>query len=424
MNIYKPKGVTNAAIVAFLPGEGFDFADASHFDGSNLAQSEKVIVITIQYRVGAFGFLSLNGISDGNMGLWDQIAALEWIRDNADAIGGDSSQITLFGRFTGSMSASLLMTSPILRNRSLFSRVILSSGIATRDWAISQNSNDMANNLLDKLSCKDVNCLMTADASKILSAGSYGWRPTVDGLIVSEDPLKEVTKKHISKGVHQVMIGSNQVDGTICLLTHFAMRSTFYPKIMADTLSQGDLLDLLKMDSAIYFNNHLDMEEALTDLIDRTENSLRQGYLDFCSRALIHKPSELFASALKSIDGVSVYQYRFGQRAPKSVHPSFIKTAGHGDDIIYSFGLAEKETPEGQLASSFMSYLSSFIKTGNPGSSWESEKIRFINFNTERNSTSLNDIESCTFDRKSSNIASFYTTHDYSSWQLVNSLSL
>lgn len=424
LNIYKPKGVTNAAIVAFIPGEGFDFADASHFDGSALAQSQKVIVVTIQYRVGAFGFLSLAPIADGNMALWDQIMALEWIRDNADAMGGDSSRITLFGRFTGSMSASILMTSPVLRNRSLFSRVILSSGIATKDWAISSNSNEMAANLLEKLNCPDVNCLMTADASKILTAASYGWRPTVDGSIVAEDPIKQVTKKHISKGIHQVMLGSNQMDGTICLLTHFAMRSQFYPKIMADTLSQGDLLDLLKLDSAIYFNNHLDMEEALTDLIDRTEDSLRQGYLDFCSRALIHKPSDLFASALKSIDGLTVYQYRFAQRAPKSVHPSFITTAGHGDDLIYAFGLPEKDTPEGQLSSSFMSYLASFIQTGSPGSPWKDDKIRFINFNSERNATSFNDIDSCTYDRKSSNVVSFLSTHDYSSWQLVNSLSL
>ena len=427
LNIYRPRGVENAAIVAFLPGEGFDFADASQFDGSHLASSQNIIVITIQYRVGVFGFLSLKGVADGNMGLSDQITALEWIHKNAKSFGGDASRVTLFGRFTGSMSASLLMTSPALRDKSLFSRVILSSGIATRDWAISSNSNEMVNNLLNKLNCKDADCLMTADANKILAAASYGWRPTVDGLLVTDEPIAAASKKFISKGVTEVMVGTNAMDGTICLLTHFAMRSPFYPKLIADTLSHGDLADLLAIDSAIYFNNKINMEEAIADLLERTDVSLRQGYLEYCSRSLIHKASESFARVLKSMPHLQVYQYRFSQRAPKSVHPSFINTAGHGDDLIYAFGLIDSQSHESSLAQSFMRYLASFIQTGTPGDSWLTDKIRHINLNTERNATSsssLDDIDSCTYDRKSSNVISFLSTHDYSSWQLVNSLSL
>lgn len=427
LNIYRPRGVENAAIVAFLPGEGFDFADASQFDGSHLASSQNIIVVTIQYRVGVFGFLSLKGIADGNMGLSDQITALEWIHKNAKSFGGDASRVTLFGRFTGSMSASLLMTSPALREKSLFSRVILSSGIATRDWAISSNSNEMVNNLLDKLNCKDADCLMSADSNKILAAASYGWRPTVDGLLVTDEPIASASKKFISKGITEVMVGTNAMDGTICLLTHFAMRSPFYPKLIADTLSHGDLADLLAIDSAIYFNNKINMEEAIADLLERTDVSLRQGYLEYCSRSLIHRASESFAHVLKSMPQLHVYQYRFSQRAPKSVHPSFINTAGHGDDLIYAFGLIDAQSQEASLAQSFMRYLASFVQTGTPGDSWSTEKIRQINLNTERNvtsSTSFDDIDSCTYDRKSSNVISFLSTHDYSSWQLVNSLSL
>ena len=104
------------------------------YDGTVLA-SRGVIVVTINYRLGAMGFLSHPELtaesphhSSGNYGLLDQIAALQWVQQNIAAFGGDPANVTLFGESAGSIDATTLMASPLTKN--LFRRVIAESGPA------------------------------------------------------------------------------------------------------------------------------------------------------------------------------------------------------------------------------------------------------------------------------------------------------
>ena len=113
---------------AFQAGSG----SASFYDGANWA-SAGVVLVTLNYRLSTLGFLALAELGEenldgasGNYGLLDQIAALEWIRDNIAAFGGDPGCVTLFGVSSGASSASLLVTSPAARG--LFHRVIAESG--------------------------------------------------------------------------------------------------------------------------------------------------------------------------------------------------------------------------------------------------------------------------------------------------------
>ncbi len=106
----------------------------SGYNGSVLA-SQGVIVVTINYRLGAMGFFSHPELtaesshhSSGNYGLLDQIAALKWVQENIAAFGGDASNVTLFGESAGSIDATTLMTSPLTTG--LFRRVIAESGTA------------------------------------------------------------------------------------------------------------------------------------------------------------------------------------------------------------------------------------------------------------------------------------------------------
>ncbi len=104
------------------------------FDGSALAERGDVVVVTLNYRLGALGFLHLADVlgpdfpSDANCGHLDQIAALEWVRDNIAAFGGDPSNVTVFGESAGAMSIAALLAIP--RARLLFRRAILQSGAA------------------------------------------------------------------------------------------------------------------------------------------------------------------------------------------------------------------------------------------------------------------------------------------------------
>jgi carboxylesterase type B len=106
---------------AFLTGTG----SAPIYDGARLASSGDVVVVTLDYRVGAWGFLHDPSLGPANRGLLDQLAALEWVRDHAHALGGDPARITVFGESAGAGSIVSLLAMP--RARGLFQRAIVQS---------------------------------------------------------------------------------------------------------------------------------------------------------------------------------------------------------------------------------------------------------------------------------------------------------
>ena len=228
--------------MVWFAGEGFDFADARQFDGTYLASLGQVIVVIVQYRVGVFGFLHDESLASGNMGLWDQIEALKWVKRNIHAFGGNSKSITVFGRFSGSMSISYLLASPFLRfgqDLPLFNRAILMSGIAVGEWALETKQYKKASKLIHSLGCDRHNaskCLLKSNSDLILSKAGYGWRPSLDFLLIEDEPLKVLAKGRLAKGVNQIMIGSTESDGSLCLLQWFAAKSSFYYKMITNKI--------------------------------------------------------------------------------------------------------------------------------------------------------------------------------------------
>lgn len=118
-------------VMVWLPGGGMISGSANQYDGTRLASRGDVIVVTVNYRLGALGFLSApaldaGGAESGNYGLLDQNAALRWVRRNAAALGGDPRQVTVAGQSAGSRSICAHLASPAARG--LFQRAILQSG--------------------------------------------------------------------------------------------------------------------------------------------------------------------------------------------------------------------------------------------------------------------------------------------------------
>jgi para-nitrobenzyl esterase len=142
LNIWSP-GLDDARrpVLFWIHGGAFNVGSGSQspYDASKLAIKGDVIVITFNYRLGVFGFLRLKEItggkipSTGNEGLLDQIAALEWVRKNISAFGGDPDNVTVFGESAGGMSIECLLTMP--QGRRLFHKAIIqsSSGGIPRD---------------------------------------------------------------------------------------------------------------------------------------------------------------------------------------------------------------------------------------------------------------------------------------------------
>ncbi|MEM7328039.1 MAG: carboxylesterase family protein [Pseudomonadota bacterium] len=118
LNIYVPTGgSTNKPVMFWIHGGAFIGGSGNQYDPSNLARKNDVIVVTVNYRLGIFGFLNLQRLGPGyeasaNLGIADQIAALNWVNENIAAFGGDPLNVTIFGESAGAASVFALMGAP------------------------------------------------------------------------------------------------------------------------------------------------------------------------------------------------------------------------------------------------------------------------------------------------------------------------
>ena len=204
LNVWTPitKPKADLPVMVWIYGGGWTNGSASipNYWGDRLAK-HGVIVVTIAYRVGALGFLSLPELSaesphhtSGNYGLLDQIAALKWVHANIAGFGGDAHRVTIFGQSAGSMSVSILMCSPLAKG--LFQRAIGESGgtfepakisSAGAGFYLSGAEADGAK-AAASLGAKSVAQLRAMPANKVNDAGNFHW--IVDGYVLPAEPYK------------------------------------------------------------------------------------------------------------------------------------------------------------------------------------------------------------------------------------------
>ncbi|XP_065216355.1 venom carboxylesterase-6-like [Planococcus citri] len=134
-DLFKPSG--KAAVMVWIHGGSYQIGVSSDYNPEYF-MDKNVIFVTVNYRLGVLGFLGLNDdVISGNFGLKDQALALQWIRENIAVFGGDPDKVTLMGESAGSASVHLHMFSPL--SKGLFQKVILQSGSAFSDWAVSDS---------------------------------------------------------------------------------------------------------------------------------------------------------------------------------------------------------------------------------------------------------------------------------------------
>ncbi|XP_049766361.1 acetylcholinesterase-like [Schistocerca cancellata] len=143
LNVYVPAAASGPLPVMFyIHGGGFKFGHP-FFSNPDYLVEKGVVLVTISYRLGALGFLSLmNDDIPGNAGLKDQVLALQWVQRNIAAFGGDPSKVAIFGGSAGAGSTSHLFLSPVTKG--LFSEVIMESGVATAPWALTDKPRERA----------------------------------------------------------------------------------------------------------------------------------------------------------------------------------------------------------------------------------------------------------------------------------------
>ncbi|KAG8198405.1 hypothetical protein JTE90_021646 [Oedothorax gibbosus] len=377
LNIYAPDtNATNLPVMMWLPGEGYDYADPQQFDGSYLAAEGNVIVITVNYRVAVFGFLGSNTKdAPGNVGLLDQRMALDWVRQNVAEFGGNPENVTLFGRFTGSMSAAIHAFSPINKQQPLFRRVILQSGVPEGDWVFDRNPLNSTHSLAKATKCdfpslkNTIECLRGVPADQLLKEAMklpQSFRPVMDLNLVRESFFKSVSKS----AKVDILFGLNNDEGSLCTITLKAMNSPLYKKVLNQKLSAEELSQLIQenMLNVYKLNDTLLNKLANYEYSPSSGQRVRDLYIKFCGDIYIYSKMQKLAD-IASEKGLNTYMYELAHRPSFSIQPKFIR-AGHGDDVLYAFGLplGIKNLPKGEvrLTRRMIQAFTSFARTGNP----------------------------------------------------------
>ncbi|KAG5852112.1 acetylcholinesterase-like [Anguilla anguilla] len=420
LNIWVPASPRphNLTVMAWIYGGGFYSGSSSLdvYDGRYLAYTEKVVVVSMNYRVGAFGFLALHGSSEapGNVGLLDQRLALQWVQDNIHFFGGNPKQVTIFGESAGGASVGMHLLSP--DSRPTFSRAIMQSGVPNCPWAtISPAEARRRSTLLAKLvGCQDgndteiVDCLRNRHPQDLIeqewqvlpysSLFRFSFVPVIDGVVLPDTPEAMLSSGNFKDT--QILLGVNQDEGSYSLL----YGAPGFSKDNESLISREDFLEGVKM--SVPHANDIGLEAVVlqyTDWMDEN-NPLknRDAMDDIVGDHNVICPLQHFArsyaqhNALRSQAGVGgstgagvgggnsgavinsgggnsnggVYLYLFDHRASNLVWPEWMGVI-HGYEIEFVFGLPlEKRlnytAEEEKLSRRMMKYWANFARTGNP----------------------------------------------------------
>jgi para-nitrobenzyl esterase len=210
-------------VLVWLHGGGFNYGSGSWpaYDGHNLALHYDVVVVTVNHRLNAFGYLNLAPfggeahLHSANAGHLDLVASLEWVRDNIAAFGGDPGNVTIFGQSGGGAKVCNLLATPAARG--LFHKASIQSGSALRSGD-PETSAATAEKLLAELGIPktDVAALQEVPAEKLLAAAAKASRrygPVMDGDVIAHHPFDPAASP-LAAAV-PVMVGCTQDEQTL-----------------------------------------------------------------------------------------------------------------------------------------------------------------------------------------------------------------
>ncbi len=195
LNIWSSTSVTkDKPVLFYIHGGGYNTGGASCpvYDGEKIAQQD-VVFVSIQYRVGVFGYLATQSLIDegygaGNFGLLDQIKALEWVQDNIGNFGGDKNNVTIMGQSAGAGSVNALMASPLAKG-------LFTAAVSASHNSINRNFPTLAERVSNSpaaLKTKTAEELRSMDAKSLLNYSISNNGPVVDGYALNYSYLDAI----------------------------------------------------------------------------------------------------------------------------------------------------------------------------------------------------------------------------------------
>ncbi|TVT10631.1 carboxylesterase family protein [Amycolatopsis bartoniae] len=359
LNVQRPTGAKKLPVYVWIHGGGLQNGSSNQHDGSLLA-SQDVVVVTINYRLGVFGFLAHPGLTaeagqSGNYGFLDQQAALRWVRQNIAAFGGDPGQVTVGGESAGGFSTCAHLASP--GSRGLFRQAIIQSGScpSTPLPQAEQNGTTVASSL----GCADVACLRALPAARLVDANATA--SLVSGTPALPQPPDAVIRSGAFPHV-PLLIGANRDEGR-----------TFAQGFVGSTREQYEAWVLANYDSSVLarypWPARSDQFTAAYLIGAIMTDSGSVGGIGGCSeRSLV----QTFTRYTRT------YSYEFDHRTGPGLSPTpagYVWGAGHAAELAYLWPSFDNGTPiaptfnaaERRLSRDMVRYWTSFIRWGNPG---------------------------------------------------------
>jgi para-nitrobenzyl esterase len=372
LNVWTPAKDKHAKlpVMVWIFGGGFVAGATSEprQDGAHLAH-KGVVVVSMNYRLGLFGFLALPGLAEespqhaaGNYGLMDQTAALEWVKKNISAFGGDPGNVTIFGESAGSFSVSAQMASP--QAQGLFVHAIGESGAAfdsrglsfpalpdaekrDAEWSLATfGTSDLAT--LRGMSAQDL--LTKISALPPTTRSPIG--PDVDGAFLPES-VPQIYKE--GKQAHVPLLAGWNRDEPSALAVNYPTPPTVQ--------SFRDMAQKT-------FGPHAD--DFLKVYPDTTDAEAVRSAINFSGDSFIAFSTWEWLQAQVSTGGQPVYRYHFERPSPADKYHPAGSGAFHSDEIEYVFGTLDSrpeavwQPQDHQLSDLIETYWTNFAKTGDP----------------------------------------------------------
>ena len=355
LNVWVPDGIPPGAklpVMVWIYGGGLLNGTASTplYAGDKLAR-RGVIVVTANYRLGALGFLAHPALTQespekvsGNYGLLDQIAALQWVKQNVAAFGGDPGNVTVFGQSSGSISISVLTASPLARG--LFRRAIGQSGglfepIELAPEFTLKGAEERGAAFANRLGATSLAALRAKPGTEIVAARFFP-NAVSDGHVLHEPPYDAYAAGRTNDV--DLLVGSNADEGLYFLGGRTITRANLTKQLEADFPSF--IVSLIGPPTPA---NDRDARAAFVAF----QGDMRFGW-DMLAWARLH--------AMRSRG--RTYLYHFGRTPPGEAG------ASHGTEMAYVFGHPSPKAPwtdaDWKLANTMAAYWTNFAKTGDP----------------------------------------------------------
>lgn len=362
MNIFTPNRTnefpsnspTLYPVMVFIHGGGFVVGASQQYPGVFLAE-RNIVVVTFNYRLGPLGFLSTNSRDAwGNYGMWDQVRALEFVRENIEAFRGNPNLVTLVGQSTGAACVGLHLLSP--RSNNLFVRAIMQSGSDRSEWAIVKSNDDARSYAIDlamEIGCPTgdmarlINCLQVSrTADEIVNASSLvrlmpasvgnPWGPVVDiGQGAQWSFLPETPQSMRQQGrfkYFKIMAGLNKDDGSYFIPNlqdlEQGVDTTKFSNIINEFLTDRKVEDLVNTKDALEFQYTWWPQPKNMSMIRQMLMDMMTDYMFGTGMDEVVKSHALYNST---------YVYNFEYYSWNDFLPPW-RGIAHGQELQYMFG--------------------------------------------------------------------------------------